>query len=300
MSPNGCSLQRVFGAIVAALGAAAAFAINVVSYFGLITVLVRWRPPKPEATFPREKIGVALAAGFRYVAMSPAIRVVLGRGFVFGFGASSISALMPIIARDVVAGGPLTYGCDVQLTFNKYCSACHGGSGGLSLNSCTSLQAGGLGDHPLVVESYLGTSDVAGLERGGRPALAGARSAPRAMRRNTTASSTSGSRAGSSAARSAARSRSRARTTRPCSTFRAARGASRRCCSLHRRGSSRVTIRPRCSGSTGARGARRASSAARSTCRSRTARSTSYSRRACRTTSNPTRVAPTTCARSWR
>jgi hypothetical protein len=41
------------------------------------------------------------------------------------------------------AGGPLTYGCDVQLTFNKYCSACHGGSGGLSLNSCTGLQAGG-------------------------------------------------------------------------------------------------------------------------------------------------------------
>lgn len=42
------------------------------------------------------------------------------------------------------AGGPLTYGCDVQLTFNKYCAACHGGSGGLSLASCTSLQAGGI------------------------------------------------------------------------------------------------------------------------------------------------------------
>jgi PKD repeat protein len=42
------------------------------------------------------------------------------------------------------AGGPLTYGCDVQLTFNQYCAACHGGSGGLTLNSCAGLQAGGM------------------------------------------------------------------------------------------------------------------------------------------------------------
>ena len=77
-------------------------------------------------------------------------------------------------------------------------------------------------------------------------ARAGARSAPRAMRPSTTASSTSGSRATSSGARSAARSRSRARATRPCSTFPAARAASRRCCCPCRRGSSRATTRPRC------------------------------------------------------
>jgi MFS family permease len=98
------------GAIVAALNAAAAFAINAVSYFALITVLARWRPVETEEKLPRERIGVAIAAGVRYVRMSPSVRVVLGRSLLFGLGASAIPSLMPLIARDVIAGGPLTYG----------------------------------------------------------------------------------------------------------------------------------------------------------------------------------------------
>lgn len=46
----------------------------------------------------------------RYVAMSPNIGKVLVRGFLFGLSASAILALMPIVARDLVEGGPLTYG----------------------------------------------------------------------------------------------------------------------------------------------------------------------------------------------
>jgi MFS family permease len=98
------------GAIVAALGAAAAFAVNAVSYVGLIAVLARWRPPRPETTLPRERIGVAMAAGIRYAAMSPAVRIVLARCLVFGLGGSAILSLMPLIARDLIGGGPLTYG----------------------------------------------------------------------------------------------------------------------------------------------------------------------------------------------
>src|SRR3546814_3425343 len=59
----------VGGMIVAAFGAAAAFAFNVLSYLGLIGVLGRWRPVLPERTLPRERIGDAMAAGVRYVAM---------------------------------------------------------------------------------------------------------------------------------------------------------------------------------------------------------------------------------------
>ena len=98
------------GAIVAAAGAAAAFAVNAVSYFGLVAVLARWRPPLPERQLPRERMGVAMAAGLRYATMSPAVLVVLGRSLVFGFGASAISALMPLVARDLIGGGALTYG----------------------------------------------------------------------------------------------------------------------------------------------------------------------------------------------
>lgn len=98
------------GAIVAALGAAAAFLVNAASYVGLIIVLARWKPDLPPARLPRERIGVAMGAGVRYVALSPAIRIVLGRAALFGFAASAVPALMPLIARDIVAGGPLTYG----------------------------------------------------------------------------------------------------------------------------------------------------------------------------------------------
>ena len=55
-------------------------------------------------------MGIAMSAGLRYVAMSPNILSVLLRGFAFGFGGIVVLALLPLIARDLVKGGPLTYG----------------------------------------------------------------------------------------------------------------------------------------------------------------------------------------------
>ena len=98
------------GAIVAAAGAAAAFAANTLSYFALLFALIRWRREVTLSTLPRESMGRAISAGLRYVAMSPNIGKVLFRGFVFGLSASAILALLPLVARDLVAGGPLTYG----------------------------------------------------------------------------------------------------------------------------------------------------------------------------------------------
>ncbi|MFU0505459.1 MFS transporter [Pseudaminobacter sp. NGMCC 1.201702] len=98
------------GVIVAAAGAAAAFAVNTLSYVPLIFVLFRWKPKLPESTLPRETLGAAMTAGIRYVAMSPDIGKVLLRSFSFGLTASAILALLPLIARDLVHGGPLTYG----------------------------------------------------------------------------------------------------------------------------------------------------------------------------------------------
>ncbi len=98
------------GAIVAAAGAAAAFLTNALSYVGLIAVLARWRPERPPRMLPRETLGIAMAAGLRYVRMSPSIRTVLIRAALFGVAASAVPAMMPLIARDLVTGGPLTYG----------------------------------------------------------------------------------------------------------------------------------------------------------------------------------------------
>ena len=98
------------GVIVAVGGAAAAFLVNTFSYFALIYALVKWQPPKSTSTLPREQLLAAISAGMRYVAMSPNIGKVLVRGFLFGLSASAILALMPLVARDLVQGGPLTYG----------------------------------------------------------------------------------------------------------------------------------------------------------------------------------------------
>lgn len=98
------------GAIVAAAGAAAAFVVNAISYVGLIAVLRWWKPVQPERVLARETLGHAMAAGVRYVTMSPDIRIVLMRAFLFGIGASAVPAMMPLVVRDVIVGDSLTYG----------------------------------------------------------------------------------------------------------------------------------------------------------------------------------------------
>ena len=98
------------GLIVAAAGAAAAFTINAFSYVALILVLLGWHPKSERRLLPRERLASAIGAGIRYVAMSPAINATLVRGFVTGVGSSAVSALLPLIARDLIGGGPVVYG----------------------------------------------------------------------------------------------------------------------------------------------------------------------------------------------
>src|SRR4051812_43512294 len=98
------------GLIVATAGVAVAFVINAMSYVTLIVVLLRWRPVYQERLLPRETMGIAMSAGLRYVAMSPNILSVVLRGCAFGLGGIVALALLPLIARDLIKGGPLIYG----------------------------------------------------------------------------------------------------------------------------------------------------------------------------------------------
>ena len=98
------------GLIVAVAGAAAAFMVNALSYVGLIAVLARWRYRPEPRLLPRERLAGAILAGIRYVSMNPNISSTLVRGFVTGVGASSVAALTPLIARDLIGGGPVIYG----------------------------------------------------------------------------------------------------------------------------------------------------------------------------------------------
>jgi MFS family permease len=98
------------GVIVARAGPPTAFLLNTVSYVALIAVLVLWRRPRPAPFLPPENMFMAMGAGIRYARLSPDIRTVLIRGALFGVLGSSIWALMPLIARDLIGGNAVTYG----------------------------------------------------------------------------------------------------------------------------------------------------------------------------------------------
>ena len=98
------------GIITAAFGAAAAFAVNAVSYVPLLGALWRWHPQTPRRLTAREPFLSAVSAGLRYVALSPNLMRVLSRGALFGFSAISILALLPLVAKSHPEGGSLLFG----------------------------------------------------------------------------------------------------------------------------------------------------------------------------------------------
>ncbi|MDP3175702.1 MAG: MFS transporter [Phenylobacterium sp.] len=98
------------GAIVAMGGSALAFSINAVSYISLIGVLAAWKRTPPEARHRPETLGRAMRTGVHYVLGAPAIRTILIRSGMLGFCAAVSFALLPLVARDLLKGGPVVYG----------------------------------------------------------------------------------------------------------------------------------------------------------------------------------------------
>jgi len=98
------------GVIVAAVGAAAAFVVNAVSYLGIIATLLWWRPKRVRSELPPEPLGTAIAAGLRYVSLSPHLVAILTRCALHAIPIVCVPALMPIVARDLLGGGAATYG----------------------------------------------------------------------------------------------------------------------------------------------------------------------------------------------
>jgi len=98
------------GIVVATAGAVAAFAANALLYLPLLIVLFLWRRQNEPSRLPRERLNRAIVSGVRYIANSPSIRIVLARTLATGIAGGSISALMPLVARDLLHGGAQTYG----------------------------------------------------------------------------------------------------------------------------------------------------------------------------------------------
>lgn len=100
----------VGGVIVALTSVTAAFALNAISYIPLIAALLRWKPVAVERKLPREGFTQALSSGVRYVLMSPDLLVVMLRATLFGGAATSLTALMPLVASEWLGGGAILYG----------------------------------------------------------------------------------------------------------------------------------------------------------------------------------------------
>lgn len=89
------------GFLIATAGVAAAFVANVVSFFGVILVIARWKRPARKRTAPPETLGGATVAAIRYIRNSPKIRALLFRTGVAMFFGSALIALLPAVARGV-------------------------------------------------------------------------------------------------------------------------------------------------------------------------------------------------------
>ena len=98
------------GIVVATAGSVAAFAANAVFYLPLLVVLFLWDRVSEPSRLPRERLNRAMISGVRYISNSPAIRIVLTRTVVTGMIGGSVSALMPLVARDLLHGNAQTYG----------------------------------------------------------------------------------------------------------------------------------------------------------------------------------------------
>jgi predicted MFS family arabinose efflux permease len=99
------------GLIISALGMSGPFFLNAASFIGVILALLWWRAaPAREQSLPVERFNNAIRLGLRYAHESRPLRATLGRSASFFLFASAYWALLPLIARDQVAGGPSFYG----------------------------------------------------------------------------------------------------------------------------------------------------------------------------------------------
>ncbi|MDW5498937.1 MFS transporter [Pseudomonas lundensis] len=98
------------GLLLASFGAGAAYGADVLSYVFVVAALLWWRRPKVEDSGLSEHFFGAFRAGIRYARASSELHVVLLRAAVFFVFSSSVWALLPLVARQMLGGTAGFYG----------------------------------------------------------------------------------------------------------------------------------------------------------------------------------------------
>jgi MFS family permease len=98
------------GLIVSLAGSWAAFAVNAVSFAGVLIVIALWRPPRRLSKVAPERLKGAVVAGLRFALHAPPFHTVLVRTALFVTFASALWALLPVLVRHELDLGARTYG----------------------------------------------------------------------------------------------------------------------------------------------------------------------------------------------
>lgn len=99
------------GGLISLWGIAAPFGINGISNLGTISALLWWRPPpRPASHLATENFFGAMRTGIRHAHANLPLRATLARALAFFPFASAYWALLPLVSRTQITGGPELYG----------------------------------------------------------------------------------------------------------------------------------------------------------------------------------------------
>jgi len=99
----------VAGALLAGAGSEYVFLVNALLSITAFVLILRWRSPQRVSALPGERFFGAMRVGLQHVLQSPRMRVVLVRIFLFFLQSTSLTALLPLIARRIHGGGAGTF-----------------------------------------------------------------------------------------------------------------------------------------------------------------------------------------------
>jgi MFS family permease len=100
----------IAGLLVAALGEGICFLLNSISFFAIIFTLLAMNVPQQETKVEHPPVFRGLKEGFQYALGFRPILYILGLMTLIGLMGMPYMVLMPVFARDVLHGGPQTFG----------------------------------------------------------------------------------------------------------------------------------------------------------------------------------------------
>jgi MFS family permease len=116
LNSTGINISRAIGPaltglVIAQWGMASPFWIDAASSIGVIAALVWWRAGSRKLqALPAERFGNAMLLGLRHARYNPQLSATLVRALGFFVFAAAYWSLLPLLARNQIAGGPGLYG----------------------------------------------------------------------------------------------------------------------------------------------------------------------------------------------